>query len=142
MSINQEDIARVFEMQQKRHPRERLSKDKAKLIRDRLKEGYTVEDLHNAILGCHHTPHNLGENDRRTKYLGLHVSIHSKNVVRFIEVGEAIEAQRLDIHAQALAKQNKRMESKRLAEARDLTPAERDAELAEFRELLKKELGR
>ena len=139
MSVSQEDIALVFEMQRNRHPRERLSKDKAKLIRERLKDGYTVEDLGNAILGCHHTPHNLGDNDRKTKYLGLHVSLHSNNVSRFIEVGESVEVHKnRDTTA---TDEKKRLESKRFAEARNLSEEERASQVAEFQRM-RKELGR
>ena len=75
--VSQEDVDCVFEQQLKFHPKEKLSKKKKDLIKQRLKDGYTIPDLVRAIIGCHNTPHNQGENERGTKYLGLHVSIRS-----------------------------------------------------------------
>lgn len=75
------------------HPRT-LPKPNAKSlewrrIRDRLTEGRTVEELSAAIDGCHLTPHNLGENERRTKYLGLDLIMRDDaQVQRFIENAE------------------------------------------------------
>ena len=99
-----EHIVEVFDIHLKYHPREKLNKTKRDLIRKRLRDGYSVDDLAMAILGIHNTPHNLGENERRTKYLGLHVSLRSENVDRFIEVGEEVFEKR---KAAALSK-NKR----------------------------------
>lgn len=42
-----------------------------RLIRDRLKEGHTVDTLCKAIDGYHKSPWHCGENDNRTKYLDL-----------------------------------------------------------------------
>lgn len=40
-----------------------------KLVRDRLAEGFTVDDLKRAVDGLFATPWNMGENDRHTKYV-------------------------------------------------------------------------
>ena len=37
-------------------------------IRDRLKEGYTIERIKNAIVGCSLSPFHQGQNDTHTKY--------------------------------------------------------------------------
>jgi hypothetical protein len=68
------------------HPKP-TSKSKAwKLIRARLDDGYSVEALCSAIDGCHKTPHNLGANERGTKYLGLELIMRDAGQVgRFIE---------------------------------------------------------
>ena len=68
------------------HPTARPGDKERKLIRDRLKEGYTVDDLKRAIDGCHRTPHNLGDNERGTKYLSLSLIMRSSShVIRFLE---------------------------------------------------------
>jgi hypothetical protein len=105
--VSQEDVDCVFEQQLKFHPREKLSKKKKDLIKQRLKDGYTIPDLVRAIIGCHNTPHNQGENERGTKYLGLHVSISSNNVDRFLEAGE-----------EALEREERNLEAKRKRDAK------------------------
>ncbi len=57
-----------------------------RLIRQRLGEGFGVDDLQAAIDGCHVTPHNLGANERDTKYLGLTLILKdASQITRFIE---------------------------------------------------------
>ena len=57
-----------------------------KAIDARLKEGHTVAELQEAIDGCHHTPHNLGQNERGTQYLSLELICRDDaNVDRFRE---------------------------------------------------------
>lgn len=46
----------------------RLTKERKTKIKARLKEGYTVDQLKQAILGCSMTPHNMGQNDNGKKY--------------------------------------------------------------------------
>lgn len=87
------DVLTVFEYYRRRHPRAHPrpnAKDKAwKAICARMKDGYTVEDLCKAIDGMHLTPHNLGENDRKTKYLALELCMRdSGQVARFIEAAD------------------------------------------------------
>ena len=128
--VSQEDVDCVFEQQLKFHPKEKLSKKKKDLIKQRLKDGYTIPDLVRAIIGCHN---NQGENERGTKYLGLHVSISSNNVDRFLEAGE-----------EALEREERNAEAKRKRDAkRQLAnwskqdePAESiEDSLAEFRKM-------
>ena len=76
----------VCEHYKTHHPTARPGDKERKLIRDRLKEGYTVDDLKRAIDGCHRTPHNLGDNERGTKYLSLSLIMRSSShVIRFLE---------------------------------------------------------
>lgn len=42
-----------------------------KLIRARLKDGYTADALMEAITGCSLSPFHMGENDSGTRYDGL-----------------------------------------------------------------------
>jgi hypothetical protein len=71
------------------HERAKPGPKERKLISARLQEGYSPEDLISAINGCHKTPHNLGANERNTKYLGLALIMRdSSQVTRFIEADE------------------------------------------------------
>jgi hypothetical protein len=136
--IAPEDVELVFSFHHKYHPREKLNAEKRKLIRRRLKEGYTIADLRTAIIGIHNTPHNLGDNERRTKYLGLHVSLRHENVDRFIETGEKV------IERQERLKRKRRNKNARssppIAEKQEVSQEERDREAAEFRAMVRKEL--
>lgn len=64
-------VACVFARYQHYHPNARLTTDRVKLIKARLKEGHSPETLCEAIDGLHVSPFHLGENDRNTKYLDL-----------------------------------------------------------------------
>jgi hypothetical protein len=60
-----------------------------KAIRSRLKEGYDVATLKAAIDGCHRTPHNMGQNERGQKYLGLELIMRNGGqVARFSETAK------------------------------------------------------
>lgn len=70
----------------KSHPKPSSTSKEWKVIRARLIEGYTVDDLTMAINGCHLTPHNLGANARNTKYLSLDLIMRDgSQVTRFAE---------------------------------------------------------
>ena len=84
------EILQVFDHYRVFHPRSLKSplpsSKEWKLIADRLKEGFDVEDLRLAIDGCHKTPHNMGINDRGTKYLELALIMRDgSHVTRFME---------------------------------------------------------
>lgn len=138
--VQAEDVADVFDAHVKYHPREKLTKKKRDLIRNRLRDGYSVDDLCMAILGIHNTPHNLGDNDRKTKYLGLHVSMRSENVDRFIETGEELFEKREE-EMKVKQRRQAAMQLQRKA-APKLTMEQREREAAEFREMVKRELGK
>jgi hypothetical protein len=134
-----EHIVEVFDIHLKYHPREKLNKTKRDLIRKRLRDGYSVDDLAMAILGIHNTPHNLGENERRTKYLGLHVSLRSENVDRFIEVGEEVFEKR---KSAALSKNKRAAILKKQSASREdveVSASQRERELEEFRRYRKEQ---
>lgn len=81
----------VFDHYRKEHPRAFKTPNPAskewKLIEQRFRDGFTAMDLCDAIDGCHRCPHNLGENDRGAKYLGLELIMRtSSQVQRFMEV--------------------------------------------------------
>ncbi len=45
-----------------------LNAKRTKAIEGRFKEGYTVDQIKMAIVGCSMTPHNMGQNDNGNKY--------------------------------------------------------------------------
>lgn len=67
------------------HPKSVLSEKTIKLIKARLKEGFTPELLREAIDGCSKTPHNMGMNERSTRYDSLDLILRDgENVNRFV----------------------------------------------------------
>ena len=53
-------------------------------VKSRFKEGYTVEQIKQAIDGCANTPHNMGQNDRGELYNDLElICRNGSNVERF-----------------------------------------------------------
>jgi len=86
-------ILEIYDHYRRYHPQAhrtpKASSKESRKIRERLEEGYTVEDLCRAIDGCHRTPHNLGQNDRNQTYLGLELIMRTGDqVTRFIEAAE------------------------------------------------------
>jgi hypothetical protein len=53
------------------HATAKFTDDRRLKVAARLREGYSVADLHRAIDGCKACPHNQGENDRGTVFDGL-----------------------------------------------------------------------
>jgi hypothetical protein len=85
-----DDIRAVFAHYRARHPRSfptpKSTSKEWSAIAARMREGFSVDDLRAAIDGCHMTPHNLGENDRGEKYLGLELIMRNgSQVTRFAE---------------------------------------------------------
>ncbi len=86
-----EDIKIVVAHYQNHHPRSHPklnSKSKEwRAIRARLEEGWTVQDLCDAIDGCHRSPWHQGENDRNKKYDSLElITRDGSKVQQFMEI--------------------------------------------------------
>ena len=89
--MNPEDVVRVFSHWQviMDHPRARMDLARAKIIRARLQDGYTLEDLCLAIDGNAASAWHQGENDRHTRYDQLSLILRDgEHVERFMEAGE------------------------------------------------------
>jgi len=89
-TIGRSGILAVFDHYRTFHPRAHKRPNSKmtewRRIRDRMAEGSTTDDLCKAIDGMHKTPHNLGENDRNQKYLGLELCMrNASQVTRFVE---------------------------------------------------------
>lgn len=84
------EIHEVFDHYRTIHTRAHKNPDSKlkewKAIAARLREGYTVQDLVDAINGMHQTPHNCGQNERNQQYLGLELCMrNASQVERFRE---------------------------------------------------------
>lgn len=70
------------------HKRWNLKPKEEKLISDRLKDGYTIEDLKMAVDGLHMTDWNRGKNPGGKKYLGLYYALHEDKIDGRIEAAQ------------------------------------------------------
>lgn len=69
------------------HPRAVLDDKRRKLIEARLKDGYSAEDLCQAVTGCSLSPFNMGQNDSGSRYDGLELILRdSSKVDRFLAI--------------------------------------------------------
>lgn len=65
------------------------SSKRHKAVVARLKEGFTVKQICMAVDGCKSIPHNMGQNDRGTRYNDLELICRNvENLERFIEKSE------------------------------------------------------
>ena len=79
-------VEAVFAHYQKSHPRSKLDKKTKDLIQNRLKDGFTAEDLTKAIDGNHRSPHHCGQNSTGTKFHKLSLIMRDADQVNtFIE---------------------------------------------------------
>lgn len=68
------------------HDRAVMDAKRTKVIESRLKDGYTVDQLCNAVKGCSLSPFHMGDNDRGCKYDGLELILRdAEKVDQFIE---------------------------------------------------------
>ena len=81
------DVEKIFEHWQKtfKHSKTKMNDEHEKQIRRALKT-YSVDECLDAITGCSLTPHNMGQNEQKQIYDGLHIIFNLKtaNVERFI----------------------------------------------------------
>jgi hypothetical protein len=74
----------------KSHPKPSSTSKEWRAIVGRLSEGYSVQDLRDAIDGCHKTPWNCGENPGGKIYQSLLLIVRdSSQVSRFMEFARA-----------------------------------------------------
>lgn len=67
-------------------PRSVLDADRRRLIEKALKS-YTPADICKAIRGCSKSPHNMGQNEQKTKYNGLGLILrNAEKIDRFIQL--------------------------------------------------------
>jgi len=81
------EVAQVVECYQQHHPKAKPGDKERAKIRDRLAEGFTVDDLLLAIEGCHKSPFHCGDNKENRKYQSLELIVRdTTRVSQFIEL--------------------------------------------------------
>jgi hypothetical protein len=89
--VNGEEISFVFEHWKKRlnHPHAQPGEKRKKAIRERLKEGYTPEQLCEAIDGCAKSPWHQGANDKGMVYDSIELICRdAEHVDRFRKIAQ------------------------------------------------------
>ena len=82
------DVNIVVEHYRTYHSRSRPGAKERKRIGERLRDGYSVDDLKLAIDGCHRSPFHCGDNSRRRKYQTIELIFRDSDKVNsFIELG-------------------------------------------------------
>ncbi len=70
-------------------PRARMDDRRRRIINARLADGYSVEDLKLACLGCRASSFHMGDNDRGARYCSIELICRSaENVDKFMELAE------------------------------------------------------
>lgn len=86
------------------HPQAIFNPKRQRAVDDRLREGYSLARIVNAIRGCKLTPHNMGENERHTKFDGFDLICRDgEHIERFEAKAAKIDQAR---RARALAQFN------------------------------------
>ena len=82
-----DEVKKVIDHYRTHHPRFRGGEKEKRLISARLKDGYSVQELIEAIDGCHLSKYHSGDNDRANKYQSLELIVRdSKHVTQFLEI--------------------------------------------------------
>lgn len=80
--------------------RARLDQKRLKCIKDRLRDGYTLEDITDAINGCYLSPFHQGHNDRGNRYDDISLICRdAEHIDRFIQIYEDMN-QRMEARSQ------------------------------------------
>lgn len=97
-NTNSTQVKEIFDhwkMVMKKNESSKLTKERDKKIRERLKEGYTVEQIKFAIDGCANSPHNMGQNENGKIYDDLELICRTgSHVERFAGYNQEAQPQR------------------------------------------------
>lgn len=78
------DIFEYWVLVMKKTSSTKLSPKRKKAVEARLKDGYEMEEIKQAIFNCSNTPHNMGFNDRNQKFDDLElICRNAENLERF-----------------------------------------------------------
>jgi hypothetical protein len=83
------DVEAIFEYWKQRtaHPEAKLTREREMKIGGRLEEGYTVEQLQEAVEGCRGSPFHQGDNERGHRYDDITLICRSgSKVEQFVEM--------------------------------------------------------
>ena len=110
-------------------PRARMDEKRRKAIAGRLRDGYTISDLCDAIAGCATSDFHMGRNDRETKYNDLELILRDAcHVDGFIDRWEEIQGQ------DAVLKARKEEAGPSVAE---MSPEQRKGAVQRIRDLIR-----
>jgi hypothetical protein len=87
------EILRVFSYWQTRlgHQSAKLTPERIRFIKGRLKDGYSLEELESAIDGCKNSPYHMGQNDHGKVYDGIDLIFRNgSKVEQFIGYNKTI----------------------------------------------------
>ena len=88
-SSNEPDRVFAYWQEVMHHPRAKLDRKRRQKIRDRLADGYSTDDLMQAIDGCKRSPHHMGDNDRATVYDDIELICRdAPHVDKFIKLSD------------------------------------------------------
>jgi len=85
---NKDSIDEIFEFWKatmKKRGTTKLDPQRKKKIQDRLKDGYSIERIKNAIIGCSISPHHQGQNSTFTVYNDIELICRSPSKLEFFE---------------------------------------------------------
>lgn len=96
LDVCSEEVVKIFEFWKKtmNSPRSELDDTRKRLIKKALKS-YSPADVCKAIRGCSKSPHNMGQNESKTKYNGLDLILRNADKIdRFIalDAGNAVSS--------------------------------------------------
>ena len=75
------------------YKRARLDDKRRKLIQDRLKDGYSLQDLADAVSGAFLSPFHMGENDRSKRFNDLGLILRdAAHVDEFVNIFDSAQA--------------------------------------------------
>lgn len=70
-------------------PRSRIDSKREKAIRGRLRDGYSVQDIQDAIQGCAWSSFHRGENDRQKRYQDIELICRdASHIDQFLDIFE------------------------------------------------------
>lgn len=77
--IDSNDVQKIFDFWRTtmHHPDAKLTGDRRRVIGARLADGYSVDQICQAITGCSKSAFHMGDNDRNRTYDGLHLICRS-----------------------------------------------------------------
>ena len=88
-SSNEPDRVFAYWQEVMHHPKAKLDRKRRQKIRDRLADGYSTDDLMQAIDGCKRSPHHMGDNDRATVYDDIELICRdAPHVDKFIKLSD------------------------------------------------------
>lgn len=91
VQLKPDQVVEVFQFWQETfNHRKAVLDDKRKGFIKKALKLYSLDDCKKAITGCSKTPHNMGENDRKQKYNGIHIIFKDADQIeRFIGNAES-----------------------------------------------------